>query len=277
LPELPEVECIVRDLKRNVTGRTITGLKFLFYQMLQGAKAEEFSRQTRGKVIEDVERKGKYILFSLSSNQIMEIHLRMTGRLFFCSAPVNPDKYTGAIFYLDRNAELHFQDIRKFGTFKLYGTRDLSNSKPFLLGPDPLCEAFVLEFFLEILHNSPKKTIKAFLLDQRKIAGLGNIYTDEALFRAGVHPGRRVNSLNLQEKKRIFYTVCSILQEGIFFKGTSFSDYRDLWGGRGEFQERLRVYRRGKEPCPNCGTAIERKILAGRGTYFCPCCQPFFS
>ncbi len=277
MPELPEVECIVRDLKNCVTGKQVTGLEFFFERMLRGITPQEFAGQICGRVIKEVKRRGKYILFFLSGNKTLEVHLRMTGRFFFYPAPVKPGKYTGVIFYLSGNAQLHFQDIRKFATFRLWEEKELWKSVPFHSGPDPLEDDFVLELFLEIMEKKPKGKIKAFLLDQRNFMGMGNIYTDEALFRAGVHPARKTGGLSIKEKKRLFEAVWSILQEGIAFRGTSFSDYRDLRGLQGEFQNRLKVYRRGGEACLRCGGTIERKVIAGRGTYFCPQCQSYNS
>ncbi|HHT47576.1 MAG TPA: DNA-formamidopyrimidine glycosylase [Firmicutes bacterium] len=274
MPELPEVECIVRDLNKYLKGKKITGVFFIFYQMLQGVSPEVFGREIRGEVIQEIKRRGKYILFFLSNDKILEVHLRMTGRLYYYSNSVAPEKYTGAVFYLDGGDELHYQDIRKFGTFRLHVKQDLSQLKPYLLGLDPLEDNFTLNSFLEILKRNPGRKIKPFLLDQKNIAGMGNIYTDETLFRAGIHPQRKVNSLTLQEIKKLFESLLSTLKEGIECRGTSVSDYRDIRGQEGEFQKRLKVYRREGAYCLRCGSTIQRKLLAGRGTYFCPSCQP---
>lgn len=275
MPELPEVESIVRDLKRYVLGKKITGIDFIFFQMLRGVSPEAFSRQIRGNIISDIERKGKYILFFLSNDKILEVHLRMTGRLILYFSSVKLNKYTGVVFYLEGGAELHFQDIRKFGTFRLYEKQNLFQEKPCLLGLDPLEDNFTLESFSKKLKKNPARKVKAFLLDQKNIAGMGNIYTDETLFRAGIHPERKVNSLSAEERKRLFESLLCTLKEGIDCRGTSISDYRDIWGHEGEFQKRLKVYRREGLPCLQCSSTIQRKLVAGRGTYFCPICQPF--
>ncbi|MDO9534585.1 MAG: DNA-formamidopyrimidine glycosylase [Bacillota bacterium] len=272
MPELPEVECIVRDLRECLTGKLIKSIDFLFFQMLRGAKPEDFRRQICGKIISQVKRRGKYILIFLSGDTVLEIHLRMTGRLLFHSVPVSPGKYTGVIFYFENGEQLHFEDIRKFGTFTLYEKGEQLRS--FLLGSDPVEDEFSEELFLKILEKRPNSMIKSFLLDQRNIAGLGNIYTDESLFMAGIHPSRKVNNLSSGEKKYLFNAVCHTLKEGILFRGTSFSDYRDLWGNEGEFQKKLKVYQRGGEPCVRCKCLLERIVIAGRGTYICPSCQP---
>lgn len=273
MPELPEVECIVRDLRGCVQGKKIVGVEFFFENMLPGITPEEFAGQVCGRIIRSVKRRGKYILFYLSGDKVLEVHLRMTGRFIFHPVPVKPEKYTGVIFYLSGNISLHFQDIRKFATFRLWEKQELYRATPFRLGPDPLEDNFTLESFLAIMAKKPGSKIKAFLLDQRNFMGMGNIYTDEALYRAGIDPARETGELDLKEKKRLYKAVYSILQEGIALRGTSVSDYRDLRGLPGGFQNRLKVYRRAGEPCPRCGTTLQRTVIAGRGTYFCPQCQ----
>ncbi len=274
MPELPEVECIVRDLKEYVRGKKIIGVFFTYYKMLQDISPEAFDGEIRGEVIRDIKRRGKYILFFLSNDKILEVHLRMTGRLHYYSSPVDPEKYTGAVFYFEGGDELHYLDIRKFGTFRVYEKQVLFKSKPYLQGLDPLLDNFSLDSFSEMLKRNPGRMIKAFLLDQKFIAGMGNIYTDETLFRAGIDPERKVKSLSLEEIDRLFVSLLSTLKEGIDCRGTSTSDYRDIWGQKGEFQQRLKVYRRKGSNCLQCGGAIQRKVVAGRGTYFCPVCQP---
>lgn len=274
MPELPEVECIVRDLKEYLNGKKITGVFFTFYKMLQDISPEAFEKEIRGAVIRDIKRKGKYILFFLSNDKILEVHLRMTGRLYYYPGPVDPQKYTGAVFYFESGDELHYQDIRKFGTFRIYAKQMLFKSKPCLLGLDPLTGNFTPDSFSEMLKKNPGRKIKSFLLDQKNIAGMGNIYTDETLFKAGINPERKVKSLSVEETNRLFESLLSTLKEGIDCRGTSISDYRDIWGQEGGFQKRLKVYRREGSYCLRCGGAIRRMVVAGRGTYYCPVCQP---
>ena len=274
MPELPEVECLVRDLQNCLAGKQILDLKFFWERMLPGVSSREFCRQIRGRIVREIQRKGKYILFYLSGKKVLEIHLRMTGALLFYPAAVQPGKYTGAVFYLSGNAELHFQDIRKFGTFRLWDEQELPQTKPFLLGPDPLAEDFSFDRFCALLTRKPRGVIKTFLLNQKNIAGMGNIYTDEALFRAGIHPAKKVGDLSRQEKMCLWKAIRSVLREGIACRGTSVSDYKDLRGLPGEFQNKLQVYRRKGEKCPRCHSTIARRVIAGRGTYLCPCCQP---
>lgn len=275
MPELPEVECLVRDLRTCLTDREVLALNFFWEKMLRGLSASEFRKQICGRVVQEIQRKGKYILLYLSGQKVLEIHLRMTGALLFYPAPVEPGRHTGAIFYLNDSTELHFQDMRKFGTFKLWNEEELPQTKPFLLGPDPLAEKFDFDCFCQLLAQKPRGRIKSFLLNQENIAGLGNIYTDETLFRAGIHPAKKVGVLSWQEKVSLWEAMRHVLLEGIAFRGTSVSNYKDLQGRPGEFQHRLRVYRRAGEKCPRCQSIVMRSVIAGRGTYFCPRCQPF--
>lgn len=275
MPELPEVECVVRALGPHLKNRRIEDVKFYFEQMLQqGIKGEEFARRLRGREILDVKRQGKYIFISLDSDLLLEIHLRMTGRFLFAPSPFPPDKYTGVVFYFEGGSVLHFQDVRKFGTFRIWeGDEALTCSPAYRLGPDPLSEQFSFAFFRELLQKKGKVRIKPLLLNQQNLAGLGNIYVDETLFRARIHPERTAASLKPSEIKRLFEAMGTVLQESIRRGGTTFSDYRDVEGRSGNFQEHLMVYRREKEPCPGCSTPVARTVVCGRGTYYCPSCQ----
>lgn len=199
----------------------------------------------------------------------------MTGALLFYPAALPlPDKYTGAVFNLSGPAGLHFQDVRKFGTFRLWDERELPQTKPFLLGPDPLAADFAFDQFCYLLEQKPRGSIKSFLLNQKNIAGLGNIYTDETLFRAGIHPAKKVGALSRQERFSLWEAMRYILQQGIASRGTSVSNYKDLQGRPGGFQKMLQVYRRAGEKCPRCHSTVVRCVIAGRGTYLCPGCQP---
>lgn len=274
MPELPEVECLVNDLQKCLTGREILDLKFFWENMLPGISGQTFCAEIRGRIVKKVQRKGKYILVYLSGKKVLEIHLRMTGALLFYVIASQPDKHTGAIFFLEGKAELHFQDMRKFGTFRLWEEEGLLKTKPFLLGPDPLGEDFDFEQFCSLLAGKPGTTIKGFLLNQKNIAGMGNIYTDESLFRASIHPARKVGTLGRKEKFLLWKALRNILLEGIALRGTSVSNYKDIRGLPGKFQNRLRVYRRQGKTCLHCHNLIRRCVVAGRGTYFCPHCQP---
>ncbi|MEW5921781.1 MAG: DNA-formamidopyrimidine glycosylase [Bacillota bacterium] len=273
MPELPEVECVVRALKNCVAGKRIAGVDFLFTRMLQNVDGVEFACLVSGRTIEEINRRGKYILFGLSGEMTLEVHLRMTGRFLFSEKLIPPGPYTGAVFYFEGGSSLHYQDIRKFGTFRLWEKETLHHSPAYRLGPDPLDKSFTLSLFTHILKRKQSVRIKPLLLNQQNLAGLGNIYTDEALYRACIHPARTAGDLMPWEIKRLYQAIGAVLQESIVRGGTTFSDYRDLLGETGNFQDHLRVYRREKERCRRCGTVIARTVMLGRGTYYCSSCQ----
>ena len=273
MPELPEVESIRRILQGCLSGKKITGTKFFFTGMLGKLTAGAFNEQVCGKKIVGIKRLGKYLHFCLSGEQVLEVHLRMTGAFFFFPQGHPAGKYIRAILFLEGGSELHFQDIRKFGTFRLWDRKVLDKINLARLGPDLLETVRDFHFFREILQKKPRSCLKAFLLDQKNFAGMGNIYTDEALFLAGLNPSRRVETLNVDEQANLLQAVQKVLREGINCGGVSVANYRDPYGRSGKFQNRLKVYRREKEPCPRCGEAIVRRVVAGRGTYFCSSCQ----
>ena len=196
----------------------------------------------------------------------------MTGRLIFYPERQTPDKHTHIVFYLD-DGEMHYSDIRKFGRVQLVPTKDLTKvSSLKKLGPEPLDEAFAFDKLGKQL-SSKKKCIKASLLDQTVVAGLGNIYADEALFKAGISPDRSTGSLKASEVILLYNAICEILSAGIEARGTSFRDYRDAEGNKGMFQDSLMVYGRGGQECKVCGHTLERQKIAGRTTVSCPQCQ----
>lgn len=273
MPELPEVETITTELKPRLEGRRITGATVLWRPAIARPQVDQFVRQLAGQRIERVWRRGKYIILDLSSGDKLVIHLRMTGRLFLRDASDAEDKFTRLVVHLDRGQELRFADSRKFGRLSILNPgefRQLSDS----LGPEPFGKEFTLERFKEIVSHRGQR-IKTVLLDQRYIVGLGNIYADEALFEAGVHPARRADSLTHEEIERLYSAIKQVLSAGIAHKGTTFDSYLDAFGKPGAHQFHLRVYRRTGQPCPRCGTPIERIVIGGRGTHFCPKCQAF--
>jgi formamidopyrimidine-DNA glycosylase len=293
VPELPEVETIRNILKEFLMGKTIIGSKFSFTGMLGGLSAETFAEDVHGNEIQDIKRRGKYLFFYLSNEKVLEIHLRMTGAFFYypaesaaaaaaptpsvtaAAATAAADRHIRAVFYLNDGSELHFRDIRKFATFRLRETGELDGINAARLGPDLLDDFHDQDSdsFREILKKKPRSSLKAFLLEQRNVAGLGNIYTDEALFRAGLNPARRLETLSSEEEASLLRAIRDVLREGIAYGGVSVSDYQNPYGQRGEFQLHLRVYRRENEPCTICQGLIVRTAIAGRGTYFCPACQ----
>lgn len=273
MPELPEVETIRRQLAPKVAGRVITAVEIALPRLIKYPDVVCFKREIVGKVIERLERRGKYLLFRLTDGMMLIIHLRMTGRLFYRAAEIARDAHTYIVFGLDNGFEIRYADSRTLGTIYLVTDAELPKIKGLIeMGPEPLTPAFDIAYFQKLLVNRKTK-IKGLLLDQRLIGGLGNIYVDESLALAGIYPERRADSLSPEEILRLYHAVNKVIQEGIEHGGTSFRDYVDEEGKAGSHQLHLRVYGRRQEPCHICGTAIERKEVAGRGSYYCPKCQ----
>lgn len=272
MPELPEVETIKRSLEKKLPGKTITGVTVYLPKVTGFRAPEQFEHQIIGKRIVTLARRGKYLLIHLSDNKTLIIHLRMTGRLVY-TLPPPPEKHTHVVFNLNDGHELHFNDIRRFGKILLEDSNNLDTVPGFKdLGIEPLSDSFDKGLFRRELRRRRAK-IKSLLLDQTFLAGLGNIYVDEALHRARINPQRITASLSPREVTNLYNAIRKVLMEGIENRGTSFRDYVDGDGRAGNYQELLRVYNREGQPCKNCATGIIRMKLAGRSTYFCPRCQ----
>ncbi|MCL6590974.1 MAG: DNA-formamidopyrimidine glycosylase [Firmicutes bacterium] len=274
MPELPEVETIRRTLEPGVVQRTIVEGEALLAKLIQNQTASDFLSQIRGRVILGLDRRGKYLLFQLSGNLVMAVHLRMTGHLILRKNGLSEPPEAKATYLklkLDNGTELHYVDQRKFGKIFLFaaGSAPAALSK---LGPEPLAPEFTFDIFQKRLAGR-KLAIKKLLLNQEIIVGLGNIYTDEALFLAGVHPARPVDSLTDEELKRLYSSIRQVLSEGIQWRGTTKRDYLDGEGKPGAYQEQLRVYDRKGAPCLKCKNMIVKMNFGGRGTHFCPFCQ----
>lgn len=269
MPELPEVETIKNDLRPVLAGRTIVGAIVDWDGCVDRPSVEEFLRQVVGRRIEDVQRRGKFLIFALSGGKSLLVHLRMTGQLLVEKAATPRQTHTRLSFALDDGYELRFVNMRKFGRMYL-----VDDPQEVLagLGPEPLDEHFGAKEFCA-LCSTRRGLIKPLLLNQRFIAGLGNIYADEALFQARIDPRRRANTLTEGELARLHHAIRKVLGQGIEDGGTSLTDYVRPDGGPGSHQEQLLVFRRAEEPCPRCGTKIERIVVGGRGTFVCPCCQ----
>ncbi|MBI3970506.1 MAG: bifunctional DNA-formamidopyrimidine glycosylase/DNA-(apurinic or apyrimidinic site) lyase [Chloroflexi bacterium] len=273
MPELPEVETIRRDLERHVVGRRFVGVKLTWPGCIDRPSSEAFERLLPGRRIEAVERRGKFLILRLDDGWALAVHLRMTGRLTRRSQGSERGRHLRAVLRLDDGHELQFEDQRKFG--RLYLVPDAAALADVLakLGPEPLAATFTVDD-LRALVRRRHTALKPLLLDQRAIAGLGNIYVDEALFRAGLHPLRRTETLSDDGIRRLHAGIVEALEQGIRNRGTTLSSYRDAWGTAGLNQEQLLVFRREGTPCPRCGTPIEKMRVAGRGTHYCPRCQP---
>lgn len=270
MPELPEVETVVRNLRAPLTGRQVTEMWYDWARTIHSPAPELFSDRVRGQTFRRITRRAKYIVCELD-HDFLVVHLKMTGRLYVVphNAIDEADRWVHFKLSLDNGHELRFSDSRKFG--KVYLTDDL-NKITGALGPEPLEDAFTLSIFKARMHQR-NKIIKALLLDQTFIAGVGNIYADEALFRARIHPLRRADSLDDAEIARLYETVRAALNAGIDYEGASINWYRKPDGTRGESQDHFFVYGRDGQPCLVCGQTIHKTRVAQRGTHFCPTCQ----
>lgn len=271
MPELPEVETIVRCLRRHLIGLEVETVRVVFRPIVRNREAS-FLKRLVGQRIVGLRRRGKMVLVDFSGGLTVIVHLKMTGQLLFCSDAAPWDKHTHlAIAFRGRPEELRYRDVRKFGFILGVRTAEADRTKELLgLGPEPL--PLDLPSFLDRFAGR-RGRLKSLLLNQRLIAGVGNIYADEILFEAGVHPRAEVSRLSRRRLERLWSAVRTVLNEAIAFKGTTLRDYRDAEGLAGLFQNRLRVYGREGERCVRCGAVIKRILVSGRSTHFCPGCQ----
>jgi formamidopyrimidine-DNA glycosylase len=269
MPELPEVEIIKNDLAPEIEGRRFVGVDLLCPEMVRRPSPQEFQNRIIGQAIREIARRGKYLIFRLETGEALLLHLRMSGSLLLKSAPAEAEPYSRAIFNLEGGLELHFCDRRKLGTIEL-----VKNEKEVIgrIGPEPLEKGFTPELLSQRLSQR-QSPIKAVLLDQTVLAGLGNMYADEALFFAHIHPLKKAKSLSGEEVEQLHQAITQVLISAIGNRGATISDYRDIYGQLGTHQFSFSVAHRGGEPCPRCGTTIERIPIRNRGSYFCPNCQ----
>jgi formamidopyrimidine-DNA glycosylase len=271
MPELPEVETIRRDLEPLITGRTITDawVSENAPRLVQLLTPDEFCKQLVGRRIVGLSRRGKYLILDLDGGLMWVAHLRMTGRFQHYTDGCPDSPYLRARFELDDGSRLCFIDLRKFGMMWLVDDWSLVHSQ---LGPEPLEETFDLAAFRSVLKRR-SAPVKAALLDQTVLAGVGNIYADEALFAARINPKRAANSLSKRAVERLHTGIREVLQVALGDRGSSFRDYVDAAGREGGHQLNVKVFRRTGEPCYVCGTPIRRIKLGGRSTHYCPRCQ----
>ena len=272
MPELPEVETIRADLEQLLPGRRFAGAEVLWPGSVDRPAADELDAALRGHTILRLDRRGKYLILHLDGDAALVVHLRMTGRLRWREAGAAREKHTRVILFLDDGHELHFDDQRKFG--RMYFVPDEVGLMAVLarVGPEPLVEAFTRPALKRMLAGR-RSMLKPLLLNQGFLAGLGNIYVDEALWRARLHPLRRSDTLTAAEIARLHEGIVAALRQGIANRGTTLADYQDLAGAQGTNQEELFVFRREGQPCPRCGTPIEKLRIGGRATHVCPHCQ----
>ncbi len=280
MPELPEVETVVRDLRPLLVGATITGARCAWAGTLRTHGADAFAAGVAGRRVEAISRRAKLLVLDLSGGLALTIHLKMTGQLFVVPAATPADPYVRLVLELDGGRELRFRDIRKFGKVGLYA-RHPGTGEPVIeagassvfaaLGPEPLSDEFTLAVFRQRLRRRSGR-LKSLLLDQSFVAGIGNIYADEALWAARLHPLRSASSLRPSDERRLYLAIREILAEAVARRGSSVDDYTAPEGD-GSMQERLRVYQRAGHPCLRCGRALRRIVVGTRATHFCSWCQ----
>ncbi len=309
MPELPEVEYTVRQMQESLIGATIQSVEIFWERTIGHPGVEDFLAEIAGRQIVKVRRRAKYIVIDLSGSLILIMHRRMTGNLLLLPAgwqadlrlkerdpagwlrqgpifrpPVGEEVeadllslpqplYCRVVFYLEDHRQLLFNDLRKFGKISLW-PQDQEKEIFSELGPEPLAAEFTVSSLqLALDTRKSAKPLKQILLQQEIIAGLGNIYVDEALYQAGIHPERRSDSLSMGEIAQLHKGIITVLTQGIEHGGTSFSDYRDLWGKKGKNADHLLVYQHSGRACERCGQEIKRIVIAQRSTHFCPGCQ----
>lgn len=274
MPELPEVETVRRTLNLLVKGKTISGVTVRLPRIIRlPEEPEAFARLLEGQTIRDVERRGKFLRFVLD-DLVLISHLRMEGRygVFPSEEPV--ELHTHVLFHFTDGTDLRYKDVRQFGTMHVFLAGE-EWSKPPLhkLGLEPLEPAFTLEAFVARIGSKSTK-IKPLLLNQEVVVGIGNIYADESLHLAGIHPSREASSLSAEELEKLHQAIIRTLEDSVQVGGSSIKSYVNGQGEMGMFQHQLKAYGRKDEACDTCGTPIVKIVLAGRGTHYCPQCQP---
>ncbi|CAA9568858.1 MAG: Formamidopyrimidine-DNA glycosylase [uncultured Thermomicrobiales bacterium] len=274
MPELPEVETVRRGLEEQLAGRSFAAqplVRLEWPRTIAAPTPEALAARLGGRGIRGVRRRAKFLIVDLDGGEHLVIHLRMTGQLRVVPATAPPDRFERVAFALAGGDELRFSDIRRFGRVALLDEAELVERLR-ALGPEPLGDEWGAEAFAAGLARR-RSRLKPLLLDQSFLAGLGNIYVDEALHRAGLHPLILADEVPAARAVALHAAVREVLAEAIASGGTSFSNYRDAYGGEGDYYERRRVYGRADQPCLTCGDAIRRIVVGGRGTHFCPSCQ----
>lgn len=280
MPELPEAEVLRRDLEKEVLGKrvkkaTVRQTKNAMRAIRRHQFRKEFTEPLERAKIESIDRKGKYILLHFDNDKVLVVHLGMSGQLVYAKPSADVENHTHVVIQFTVGRQLRFIDPRTFGQMFVVDSKELPELKEFQnLGIDPLEDALTWQYFSETLSKRKAK-LKGLLMDQKFISGLGNIYSDEILFSAGLRFDRRSDDLSSQEVRRLYRAIQEVLQDAIRHRGTSAVDdqYIDLMGDLGEFQDHLRVYQRQGKPCRRCRTPIERQRWSNRSTYFCPRCQ----
>jgi len=270
MPELPEVETVKNELAPHLLGRKFTDITILWDKVIKQPSVEDFRSRLVGQEITGLSRRGKYLTIHLSSGDLLVIHLKMSGSLLISKDASAPPKHTRAIIHLDKGTNIFFRDPRKFGAMWLVKESSSVTGK---LGPEPLEASFTPQVLAKLLLNR-KAPIKALLCDQSVIAGIGNMYADEALFCARIHPLRQGGSLSPDEIERLHHAIQQVLRTAIGNKGASIVNYYRPSGETGTAHFEFKVAHQGGKTCPVCSSPIQRIRVRNRGTYFCPKCQP---
>ena len=276
MPELPEVETVRRRLEPSFAGRRLERVEILDARLTRPHDPLEVAAELTGERVSALDRRGKYLVVRFESGRALLIHLRMTGSLLHvpAGAGAEADPHRRAIVTLDDGSAVVYRDVRRFGTWLLTEPDELEPYLNARLGGEPLAPAFTTKRLGEALANR-RAPVKAVILDQRRLAGVGNIYADEALWRAHVHPLRPAGELGEDELRALHRGIRAALKAGIARQGATLRDYRTPDGSSGRMQHEFKVYGREGEPCERCGRPIEKIRAGGRGTWFCPSCQPF--
>ena len=285
MPELPEVETVRRDLSQFVIGRKIVGVEVRLKKYVS-PQPGKFTELLIGSTVRDIERRGKLLVIHLDNAYRIHIHLKMTGQLVLShgqtlvagghpmvSVKDLPNKHTHLVIVFDNKDILYCNDQRQFGYARLHSVAESDEIVSARYGIEPLSDQFTLKFFRAGLARRPKTTIKALLLDQKFVAGLGNIYVDESCFKAGVLPMRRVGTLNDQEMVSLHQAIRKIIALAVKHRGTTFNNYVSIDGRAGQFWKYCAVYGRAGTPCKQCGVELVKTTVAQRGTTYCPNCQ----
>jgi formamidopyrimidine-DNA glycosylase len=274
MPELPEVESVRRQLEPVLVGRRFERVSIDDPRLVRPYEPAEVAAELEGERVAAVERRGKYLVVRFESGRVLLIHLRMTGSLLSVpNGPLPDDAHRRAVVKLDGGSDVAYRDVRRFGTWLLL---EPGEAEPYLaarVGDEPLDALFTAARLGERLAGR-RTSLKAALLDQRTLAGMGNIYVDEALWRARLNPLRPAAQLDRNELRRLHRGIRAALEHGLARQGSTLRDYRLPDGSGGSMQDEFRVYGRRDEPCDRCGTPIARTQVAGRTTWFCPTCQP---
>lgn len=286
MPELPEVETIRKQLASFIVGKTVASVDVsdpMLQNYLTAAKVEE----VKGLKVARAERRAKVLLIALEKNMYFAIHLKMTGKVIYRDQHTDskalkisdtdlqtlPNKFTRTIVHFTDGSRLYFLDERRFGWVKILTQEQLATDLlKGSIGPEPLTDSFTKEYLCAMLAKN-KQQIKVVLMDQAKIGGIGNIYANESLYLAKIHPQRRANSLTRQESDKLFEAIVEVLQKGLKYRGASEDNYRDALGQKGEYHHHFVIYQQHGKPCTYCGSKVVRITVGGRGTFLCPACQ----